>query len=229
MSTATPSPGETEKTVSEQQDVSLAAGRTLFQSWLLIVLVFVAGMASLVVELAASRLLAPNFGSSLFVWASLIGLILLYLTVGYYVGGRLADRSPRPLPLYVITLLAALFIAIVPLIAQPILDWSLNLFATDSLNIFYGSLVSVLLLFAIPTVLLGCVSPFAIRLRVEQPGKVGRTAGQLYAISTAGCIVGTFLPVLVLLPTIGTAMTFFVSALLLALVSLVGIVISVKA
>ncbi len=226
MSTATPSPGETEKTVSEQPHVIPLTAQTRLQRWLQLILVFVAGMASLTLELAASRLLAPNFGSSLFVWASLIGLILLYLTVGYYLGGRLADRYPHALLFYSITLLASVFIGLVPLIAQPVLNWSLNLFSTDNLNIFYGSLLSVLLLLTVPMVLLGCISPFAIRLRVAQPGEIGHTAGQLYALSTAGSMLGTFLPVLVLLPTIGTAMTFFACALLLAFVSLLGILVS---
>ena len=107
-----------------------ASGKNI-QNWLCIILVFVAGAASLAIEVAASRLLAPYFGSSLFVWANLIGLILLYLTVGYYVGGLLADRQPYPQLLYAITAVAALLIGVIPLIAQPILTWALNTFATS--------------------------------------------------------------------------------------------------
>ncbi len=196
------------------------------QEWFIIIIVFVAGAASLAVELSASRLLAPYFGTSLFVWANLIGLILLYLTIGYYVGGILSDRHPRPIILYSITALAAVFIAIIPLIGAPVLSWSLTTFANDPLGIFYGSLAAVILLFTIPTVLLGCVSPFAIRLRIQQVGSSGRTSGMLYAISTAGSIVGTFLPVLVLLPTIGVRATFLSTAALLLLVSLGGLILT---
>src|SRR5207237_1943349 len=121
------------------------------------------------------------------------------------------------------TTVAAFLIGLIPLISSPILLWSLSAFATYSVSVFYGSLVSVILLFAIPMILLGCVSPFAIRLRIEQVGKSGRTAGQLYAISTAGSILGTFLPVLWLIPTIGTYLTFLVIAITLLLVSLLGI------
>jgi predicted membrane-bound spermidine synthase len=205
----------------EEGSVASTAGRTL-QGWVLILLVFVAGAASLAVELAASRLLAPYFGTSLFVWANLIGLILLYLTIGYYLGGRIADRYPRPIVLYGLTSVAALLISVIPPLSPPILNWSQSAFATSSISVFFGSLVSVIFLFALPMILLGCVSPFAIRLRIEQVGKSGRTAGQLYAISTAGSILGTFLPVLWLMPTIGTYRTFLVCALVLLLVSLLG-------
>ncbi len=220
MSTSTSH--QTQETQAEEGTVASTVG----QSWpgrFIILLVFVAGSASLAVEMAASRLLAPYFGTSLFVWANLIGLILLYLTLGYYLGGALADRHPRLAYLCGLTAVAALFIGIIPLIAYPILNWALQLFASDPLGAFYGSLVSVLLLFAIPMILLGCVSPYAIRLRVEQVGKSGRIAGQLYAISTIGSIVGTFLPVLVLMPDIGVNRTFVAFAIGLLLVSLIGL------
>src|SRR5439155_16482109 len=220
MSTTTPSSNETQ---AEEGAVAQTAGRTT-QGWVLILLVFVAGAASLAVELAASRLLAPYFGTSLFVWANLIGLILLYLTIGYYLGGRIADRYPSPVVLYGLTSAAALLISAIPPLSRPILSWSQSAFATYSISVFYGSLVAVILLFALPMILLGCVSPFAIRLRIEQVGKSGRTAGQLYAISTAGSILGTFLPVLWLIPTIGTRLTFFVFALALLLMSIIGLV-----
>src|SRR6266581_3502334 len=219
MSTTTSSPN---KMQAEEGPVASTAGHTL-QGWLLILLVFIAGSASLAVELSASRLLAPYFGTSLFVWANLIGLILLYLTIGYYLGGRLADRYPKPKLLYTLTIIAALLISLIPFLSKPILQWSQSSFASYSVGVFYGSLISVILLFAVPMILLGCVSPFAIRLRIERLGKSGRTAGQLYAISTAGSILGTFLPVLFLIPTIGTYRTFFTFAVALLLVSIVGL------
>src|SRR5438270_9425488 len=220
MSTRTSSP----KKVPKEDGAAAAPSKGSLQGWLLVLLVFVAGACSLAVELSASRLLAPYFGTSLFVWANLIGLILLYLTIGYYIGGRLADRFPRPEVLYLLTTVAAFLIGLIPLISSPILLWSLSAFATYSVSVFYGSLVSVILLFAIPMILLGCVSPFAIRLRIEQVGKSGRTAGQLYALSTAGSILGTFLPVLWLIPTYGTYNTFLIFAVSLLLVSFIGLI-----
>src|SRR6202521_3105732 len=217
MSTTSSSPQET-NSLTKQEKVRRPA-----QARLLILLVFVAGAASLAVELSASRLLAPYFGTSLFIWANLIGLILVYLTVGYYVGGRIADRFPRPAVLYGMTTVAAFLISLIPFISRPIMHWSQSSFATYSIGVFYGSLVSVILLFALPMILLGCVSPFAIRLSIEQLGRSGRTAGQLYAISTAGSILGTFLPVLWLIPTIGTYRTFIVFAVALLLISIIGL------
>lgn len=220
MSTTSSSPQET-NSPTKQEKVRRPA-----QARLLILLVFVAGACSLAVELAASRLLAPYFGTSLFIWANLIGLILVYLTVGYYVGGRIADRFPRPAVLYGMTTVAAFLISLIPFISRPIMHWSQSSFATYSIGVFYGSLVSVILLFALPMILLGCVSPFAIRLSIDQLGRSGRTAGQLYAISTAGSILGTFLPVLWLIPSIGTYRTFFTFAVCLLLVSVIGLVAS---
>jgi predicted membrane-bound spermidine synthase len=219
MSTATPSPQETQVT----ENIIAPARSHTVQGGLLVILVFVAGACTLAVEMAASRLLSPYFGTSLFVWANLIGLILLYLTLGYYIGGRVADRYPYPSVLYGITAVASLLIAMIPVVSRPILSWSLSAFATYSVGTFYGSLVSVILLFSVPMILLGCVSPYAIRLRVEQIGKSGRIAGLLYAISTAGSIVGTFTSVLILIPDVGTRLTVFIFAALLLVNSLVGL------
>src|SRR5690349_22940402 len=141
MSTATPRSDETRKA---EETVAPSASHT-YQGWLLIVQVFIAGATSMAVELSASRLLAPYFGTSLFVWANLIGLILLYLTLGYYLGGRIADRYPRPFVLYGITSAAALLISAIPPLSRPILSWSQSAFATYSISVFYGSLVAVIL------------------------------------------------------------------------------------
>src|SRR5437899_13076821 len=126
MSTKTSSP----KKVPKEDGAAAAPSKGSLQGWLLILLVFVAGACSLAVELSASRLLAPYFGTSLFVWANLIGLILLYLTIGYYIGGRLANRFQPPGLLYVLTTCAAFLIGLISFISRPILSWSLSSFAT---------------------------------------------------------------------------------------------------
>jgi hypothetical protein len=218
MFTATRSPRQADKPID-----GLLSRRSL-QSWLLILLVFFAGAVSLAIELSAARLFAPYFGTSLFVWANLIGFSLLYLTVGYYLGGIVADRHPRSGALYALALVAALFVALIPPLAPPLLGWLQGAFADSPIGFFYGSLLAAVVLFAIPTILLGAVLPFAIRLSMVQPGRSGRTAGYLLAISTTGSIVGTFFPVLVSMPYAGVALTFLGSALLLLLLSLAGLV-----
>jgi spermidine synthase len=191
--------------------------------WYLRVVVFVSGGVSIGIELAASRLLAPFFGTSLFIWANLIGLTLIYLSIGYAVGGRIADRWPSASLLYAITATAAFVTGLIPLIARPILAKSLDAFTAVSLGGFYSSLVGTLILFAIPVTLLGCVSPFAIRLALESVKGAGNTSGSLYALSTVGSIVGTFVPTFLLIPRIGTFRTFYLFSLTLLAASLVGL------
>ena len=186
-------------------------------------LVFVSGMTVLGSELAGSRLLAPYFGTSLFIWANVIGLILLYLTVGYWLGGRLADRYPTRESLYHVTAIAAVFIGAIPVMAKPILYLSSIGFANYSLGIFWGSLMGVIALFLVPITLLGCVSPWAIRLSVTDVRGAGRTAGALYALSTLGSLAGAYLPVLLLIPTVGTNRTFYLFSIVLLITSLVGL------
>lgn len=185
--------------------------------------VFVGGASSLAAEMCASRLLEPYFGTSIFVWANIIGLILIYLSVGYYLGGRIADRWPTARHLYALTAIAAAALILIPFIARPILLLSINAFADYSVGSFLGSLLGTILLFAVPTTLLGCVSPFAIRLAVRDLERAGNVAGSLYALSTVGSIVGTFLSVLVMIPTIGTARTLIVFGLALLVTSIIGL------
>lgn len=186
-------------------------------------LVLIAGMTSLAAEMSASRLLAPYFGTSLFVWANIIGMILIYLSVGYYLGGRIADRYPKSQYLYTLTASAAVTLLIVPFIARPILRFSLISFQNYSVGIFYGSLAGVILLFAVPITLLGCVSPFAIRLAVERIEQAGNVAGSLYALSTVGSIVGTFVSVFFFIPNVGTARTIILFSLALLIISALGL------
>lgn len=185
--------------------------------------VFTGGMTTLAVELSASRLLGNVFGTSNLVWANVIGLILLYLTVGYFIGGRWADRSPYPTTFYRIMIWAAFLSALIPLVARPVLRAAASAVVGAEAALALGSFVSVIILFAVPVTLLGCVSPFAIRLAVNGIDNSGKVAGQVYAISTLGSLVGTFIPVLFLIPELGTFRTFLLFAGILYLVSLVGL------
>ena len=190
---------------------------------LLLPLVFISGMASLAVEFGASRLLAPYFGTSLYVWGVLIGLILVYLSAGYVIGGRLADRHPRDEVLFQITAWAGLWIGVIPLVSYPILLVSQQGFKELSVGLVLGTLLAVVLLFAVPVILLGCVSPFAIRLLLRDVETGGNTAGRVYALSTAGSILGTFLPVFWFIPTYGTRPTLEGFGLVLVGISVLGL------
>lgn len=192
----------------------------------LLLTVFFSGMTTLGTELSASRLLDPFFGNSLVVWASIIGLMLLYLTVGYFIGGRWADKDPRHSTLFQIVAWGAFLVGLVPLISHPVLTWSVKGLAQFDVGILAGSFFGVLVLFSVPITLLGTVSPFAIRLALRDVEHGGDTAGSIYALSTLGSLLGTFLPVLVLIPNLGTRMTFFTFSLVLLLVSLGGLFLS---
>lgn len=178
-------------------------------------LVFAGGLTTLGAELTASRLFAPFFGTSTIIWSVLIGLILVYLSVGYWIGGRWADRSPQMATLVPIVSIAALLVGLIPLIAAPVLRLSVEGFAQFDAGLLGGSFFGVLLLFTVPMILLGTISPFAIRLAVEDVTHAGRAAGQLYALSTLGSFVGSLLPSLWLLPAFGTRWTFWLLALAL--------------
>lgn len=190
--------------------------------------VFVAGMTSLAAEFCASRLLGNVFGTSNLVWAAIIGLILIYLTAGYFLGGRWADRSPHFHTMYSILAWAAFTLGIIPSLARPVLRLAAEAFDQLQMGILAGAFASVLILFTVPVTLLGTISPFAIRLIVQTPEHSGRDAGMIYGISTLGSFLGTFLPALVLIPTIGTARTFLVFSGLLLTVAAIGLALNGK-
>ena len=186
---------------------------------------FVAGFATLGMELSASRLLEPVFGNSQLVWAALIGLILLYLAVGGWLGGWLADRYPHQRVLALTLTLAAIGLLLIPTLSAPVLGMAATGFDNFAIDLLAGSLVAILLLFSLPGILLGTVSPWAVRLALtnlqsDRP-TTGRVTGRLYAIGTLGSLAGTFLPVLWLIPTYGTRRTFY----LLAIVVLIPVLI----
>ncbi len=188
------------------------------------VIVFAGGMSSIGIELTASRLIAPFFGSSTFIWANLIGLTLTFLSIGYFLGGRVADRYPSPTLLFSITAVAACAAGLIPIVSRPVLTASLKAFDDFSVGAFYGSLVGVIVLISLPVTLLGFVSPFAIRLQMSDVANAGITAGNLYGLSTLGSIAGSFLPVILLIPLIGTTRTFVVLSLALLVPSVVALV-----
>ncbi len=186
-------------------------------------LVFVVGAASLGAEIAAARLMAPFFGASTIVWANTIGVVLVSLAAGYWLGGRFADRNPHKEGLCAVVLFAGLGIALIPFVADPFLDVSVDALDEVSAGAFIGSLVAVTVLVAPPVMLLGAASPYAIRLAVERVEESGTVAGRMYAISTVGSLVGVQLAALALIPWAGTRRTFLLFGLLCAVVALTGV------
>jgi spermidine synthase len=185
--------------------------------------VFVVGACILGAEIAAARLLAPSFGASTIVWANTIGVVLVALSIGYWYGGRLADRDPTPEGLYKVVLLSALLLGAVPFVADPFLEVAVDALDSISAGAAAGSLVAVLFLIAVPVLVSGAVAPYALRLAVTGVEEAGRISGRLYAISTVGSLFGTFLSALLLIPLVGTRRTFLVFALALALVAVAGL------
>ena len=190
----------------------------------LYLLVFAAGFATLGVELSASRLLEPAFGNNQIVWAALIGLILLYLALGAWIGGRLADRYPTRRALDLTLTLAAIGVALIPLFSTPVLRMAATGMESFAPGLLGGAMLAVLLLFSLPVILLGTATPWAARLRLAGVSDVGATVGRLSAASTVGSLLGAFVPVLLLIPAVGTRLTFFVLALaLLAVITVAAL------
>jgi len=169
------------------------------------------------VEMCASRLLAPYYGASTIVWANIIGLVLASLSLGYWLGGKAADRWPSPRLLGGIVLAAAVLIAVIPFVARPFLEITVRGLDAVSAGAIVGSLAASLILFVPPVLLLGMVTPFAVRLAVFSVDDTGRVAGRVFALSTAGSLLGTFLPALLLIPLIGVQRTMLGAAAVVAL------------
>jgi len=179
----------------------------------------VVGAASLGIEIAATRLLAPWFGDSTLIWANTIATVLLALSCGYWLGGKLADRDPTLRGLARLVLAAGVLLAIVPFVAGPFLRASVQALDTISAGAFIGSLIAVLVLIAAPMLLLGTVAPYAVRLAMRSVDEAGSVTGRLYAISTLGSLAGVFLSALLLVPFAGTRRTFLAFAVALGAVA----------
>ena len=184
-------------------------------SAVVIFVVFISGGVVMAFEIVGSRVMAPTFGSSTIVWTALIGIILGALSLGYWIGGVLSDRKPRVQNLGLILLGAGLSIALMALIKDPVLTW-----AALAPNFHVGVMSAATILFAPASFVLGMVSPYAARLAMVSIEGSGKIIGNLYAFSTLGSIVGTFLAGFVLLPVLGNTTLLFslaASEVLLAL------------
>ena len=181
------------------------------KKYILEITVFVCGAVVMVFELTGSRLLAPHVGTSIFVWTSLIGVIMGSLSIGYAMGGWLADKKASANTLALIVLASSVFIGSIFFLQGGVS----RLFNPALLGIEWASLLSSLILFAPASILLGMVTPYVIKLKLHDLEKTGRTAGNLYAISTVGSIVGTFAAGFILIPRLGSSNIIFLLSFIL--------------
>ncbi len=186
--------------------------------------VFISGAVVIALELLGSRLLAPVFGNSIFVWGSLIGVVLAALSTGYYLGGKLADLRPDLHFLSIIILAAGLLVVGLPALAPSVFDSIVKLGISER----YSPLLATTALLGLPSLLLGMVSPFAIRLRAKKVAKLGKASGNLYALSTLGSIVGTFFTVFVLIPAFGVNKIILGAGVTLLVVAFLGLGVRMK-
>lgn len=170
---------------------------TFFERIGIYMTVFITGASVMVIELLGTRMIAPFYGASIYVWSSLISVTMIALAMGYFIGGRWADSSKR-VGLSLIIALAALMTLLIPWVTRPIL------LATDSLGLRAGAFTSALLLFTPSLTFLGMVSPFAIKLTTKGLEAVGTSSGSIYAVSTVGSVIGTLLLGFFLFPAVGS-------------------------
>lgn len=185
-----------------------------FKKYYMYLTVFITGAVVLVIEILGTRIVAPYYGTTVYVWSSLIGVTMLALTAGYFLGGWLSDKRPNFSILYSIILAAAAVVFIVPFMAAGVLA------ATNSLGPRAGALASSAILFTLPLVLLGMVSPYAIRLSIGELKDAGLTAGSLYGVSTVGSFIGAIATGFFLIPMLGIKAIMDIMAALLILISL---------
>jgi len=176
----------------------------------------------MVLEILGTRIIAPYFGTTLYVWTALIVVTLAALALGYFIGGKLADKRPDWKIFFSLFLIASILFLIIPLIDGAILDM------TSNLGIMWGPLVAALLLFFLPLGILGMITPFAVRLRTKAVENVGKRVGNFYAISTVGSIVGALLVAYCLIPNFKISSILFGSAAVLFLVGAIWFFINKK-
>jgi spermidine synthase len=180
--------------------------------------VFLCGAALMILELAGSRVLAPYIGTSIVVWTSLIGIIMGALSLGYYFGGKIADRGAEAKKLSFVIIFAAFLVAAIVFLTPTVFFFISWLGA----GLYFNAVAATTILFALPSFLLGIVSPYAVKLKMNSLDYTGRTVGDLYALSTLGSIAGTFAAGFLLIPFLGTTRILYFTAALLVLASLLA-------
>lgn len=218
-----PTGGEGDHSPIQEEALASPASRGLWKNkYFLYATAFFSGMSVMAVELGASRLLAPYFSSSQIVWTVIIGAIMIAMALGNVLGGRMADKDPDPARMFRRLLLAACWIAAIPFLGKYVIAAvSVGLALVVEKNfLIWASLLSCLLIFVFPLMLLGTVTPSLMKFTVSSLNENGKTVGELEALNTIGSIIGTFVPTFVTIPTVGTSATFLIFAAILAVLCL---------
>jgi spermidine synthase len=179
--------------------------------------VFLSGAVVMSLEITGSRILAPYFGSSIYVWGSLIGVVLSALALGYYLGGKLSDSKVSVSAYSILILLAGITSLLIPVLAYRAVSVIRDFMAGS----IYGPLLATVVILGVPAVLLGMIPPYALKLSIKRVENVGNIAGQIYSVSTLGSIFGTFLTVFVLIPAMGVTYIIMAQSILLILFALI--------
>ncbi|MFA6389985.1 MAG: fused MFS/spermidine synthase, partial [Patescibacteria group bacterium] len=177
--------------------------------------VFLCGAVVMIFELVGSRVLAPYLGISIFVWTSLIGVILGSLSIGYWLGGMLADKNPSLKIFSTLVFLSGASIFFTIIVKEPALHYFQGFF-----NLELSSFISSLILFSPASIFMGMISPYAVKLKMDSLNYSGATVGNLYALSTVGSIAGTFLAGFYLIPNFGSLKILIILAILLGFIAI---------
>lgn len=178
--------------------------------------IFITGAVILIYEILGSRILGPFLGTSIYVWTSLIGVILASLSIGYWLGGLYADKKSDYKTLSALLLFSALSIGLTILVKDIVLD----LLSTTLSDLKWSAFFASIVLFSSTSILLGMVSPYIVKLKMKSISTSGTTVGNLYAISTVGSIAGTFLSGYFLIPIFGTTKILFTLSIILVITSI---------
>ncbi|MFH1055073.1 MAG: fused MFS/spermidine synthase [Candidatus Altiarchaeota archaeon] len=183
----------------------------------LLFVAFVSGASIMCLELAASRVLAPSFGSSIYVWGALIGVIMAALSLGYFLGGWVADREGGITALFKCMAYSGVLISLIPAVSKPVLAYTMRW------GLVFGPVAASFILFALPMILLSMVSPMVVKAYAGKISTVGGSAGLVFAVATVGSMVGTFSAAFVMLPALGVRAVLLADAVVVFLIGFAGL------
>lgn len=184
---------------------------------------FFSGMSVMAIELGASRLMAPYYSSSQIVWTIIIGTIMIAMSIGNIIGGRMADKAKKPTKLFIMLFIAAVWVVLIPLFGKFVIAGIAVGLAASNLShnfLIWAALLSCLLIFVFPLLTLGMVTPNLVRFAAKSLDENGKTVGRIEACNTIGSIIGTFIPTFVTIPSVGTSATFIIFGSILFVISI---------